>query len=313
MEALAPSAQSLVRADLSGQDLTGADLRGRDLSGADLSDATLVGADLSGAILYQARLSGAELVGANLTGANLVEVHAQRAGLGRATLTGANLTSALLQGATLSGADLSGSDLRAAQLDGARLLRVDLREADLGRASLQGVEFSDCNVSGASFRHTDLRDARIRSPIGYDTADWVGADFRNADLCGAYLMRRFAHDQNFLEEFRSQSPAHALAYLVWKATSDCGRSTTRWTLWTLAIASIFGALYTALPIDYGANETALSPLYFSVVTFTTLGFGDVLPTSPVSQLTVMIEVFLGYFMLGGLLTLLSNKMGRRAG
>lgn len=313
MEALAPSDRSLVRADLAGQDLTGADLSGRDLSGADLSDATLIGANLSGTILYQARLDGAELVGADLTGASLVEVQARRVGLGRAILAGANLTGASLQGATLSGADLSGADLRAAQLDGARLLRVDLREADLGRASMQAVEFSDCNVSGASFRHTDLRDARIRGPVGYDTADWVGTDFRNADLCGAYLMRRFAHDQNFLEEFRSQSPAHALAYLAWKITSDCGRSTTRWTLWTLGIAGSFAALYTTLPIDYGDHETALSPLYFSVVTFTTLGFGDALPTSPVSQLTVMIEVFLGYFMLGGLLTLLSNKMGRRAG
>ena len=313
MQALADyGSQNLVGADLAGQDLSGIDLRGRDLSKANLSECTLVNAQLEGATLYQARLEGAELAGANLAGANLVEIEAARSGFGRANLRGANLTGASLQGATLSGADLAGADLRAAQMDGARLLRAKLSDADLGRASLCGAEIADCEVSRASFRHADLRDARIRGPLGYDTADWVGTDFRNADLCGAYLMRRFAHDQNFLEEFRNQSPAHALAYVVWNVTSDCGRSATRWALWTLAIALTFAGIYTTMPIDYGDYETWLSPLYFSVVTLTTLGYGDSLPTNPETQLVVMIEVVLGYFMLGGMLSLLSNKMARRA-
>lgn len=313
MEALADfSAQNLVGADLSGQDLSGVDLRGRDLSGANLADCTLVGTNLEGATLFQAHLEGAELAGANLAGANLVEIQARRAGLGRANLKGANLTGASLHECTLSGANLTGADLRAAQLDGARILRAKLADVDLGRASLRGAEVADCDVARASFRHADLRDSRVRGMQGYDTADWVGADFRNADLCGAYLMRRFAHDQNFLEEFRSQSPAHALAYVVWSLTSDCGRSVTRWGLWTLGIAGVFAGLYTIVPIDFGDHATWLSPLYFSVVTLTTLGYGDALPTDPASQMVVMMEVITGYFMLGGLLTLLSNKMGRRA-
>ncbi|MBX2801860.1 MAG: pentapeptide repeat-containing protein [Myxococcales bacterium] len=313
MQALADlTSQSLIGADLAGQDLTGVDLSGCDLSRANLSEATLVGANLSGAILYQARLEGAELAGANLSGANLVEVSAQRVGLGRADLSRANLTGAQLQGSTLSGADLTGADLRAANLDGARLLRSTLTDADLGRATMRAAEIADCQVPGASFRHSDLRDAKFRSPLGYAAADWVGADFRNTDLCGAYLMRRFAHDQNFLEEFRGQSPGHAVVYVLWKVTSDCGRSVTRWALWTFAIALTFAAIYTTLPIDYGDHPTPLSPLYFSIVTLTTLGYGDALPTDVPSQIAVIIQVLMGYFMLGGLLTLLSTKMGRRA-
>jgi len=306
------SARDLIGTDMSGQDLSGIDLMGCDLSRANLADATLVGAKLAGATLYRARLEGAELAGADLSGANLVEANTRRAGLGRTNLTGANLTGASLQGATLSGADLTGADLRSARLDGARLLRVNLTGADLGRATLRDAEVAQCNVSGASFRHADLRDARIRGVVGFDTADWVGADLRRADLCGAYLMRRFAHDQNFLAEFRGQSAAHELAYLLWKVTSDCGRSTARWALWTLGIAVVFAAVYAQLPIDYGDYETPLSPLYFSIVTLTTLGYGDALPTDLASQVAVIVQVLLGYFMLGGLLTLLSNKMGRRA-
>lgn len=306
------SMSTLVGADLSGRDLSGVDLSNRDLSRADLTGASLVGANLRGAVLFQVRLDGAELAGADLSGANLAEASAVRAGLGRTALQNANLSGAQLQGSTLSGADLTGADLRTAELDDARLLRTTLVRADLGRASLRRVEMADCDVTGASFRHADLQDSRIRGATGYDTTDWVGVDFRNADLCGAYLLRRFAHDQNFIEEFRSQSPAHAAAYLVWMVTSNCGRSVSRWSLWTFGFVIGFALLYAQLPIDYGPHETVLSPLYLSVATLTTLGSSVAVPTNATSQLLIMTEAFLGYFMLGGLLTLLSNKMARRA-
>jgi len=65
-------------------------------------------------------------------------------------------------------------------------------------------------------------------------------------------------------------------------------------------------------VDYGPHPTSLSNLYLSVVTLTTLGFGDVIPETVWGQVVVMIEVITGYIMLGGLLSILSNKMARRA-
>ena len=53
-------------------------------------------------------------------------------------------------------------------------------------------------------------------------------------------------------------------------------------------------------------------MYFSVVTLTTLGFGDVLPASVSAQVVVIAEVIIGYMMLGGLLSIFATKMGRRA-
>ena len=52
-------------------------------------------------------------------------------------------------------------------------------------------------------------------------------------------------------------------------------------------------------------------LYFSVVTFTTLGFGDVTQTCDLGKLIVGAEVVLGYVMLGGLISLFANKLVRR--
>ena len=54
--------------------------------------------------------------------------------------------------------------------------------------------------------------------------------------------------------------------------------------------------------------------YFSVVTFTTLGFGDVTPIAGnwVPQAVIMTEVIFGYVMLGGLISIFANKLARRA-
>jgi voltage-gated potassium channel Kch len=48
-------------------------------------------------------------------------------------------------------------------------------------------------------------------------------------------------------------------------------------------------------------------LYFSVVTMTTLGFGDIAanPDSWVGQVVLMVEVILGYVLLGALVTRLA--------
>jgi hypothetical protein len=53
-------------------------------------------------------------------------------------------------------------------------------------------------------------------------------------------------------------------------------------------------------------------IYYSVVTFTTLGFGDVKPQTELAAVIVMLEVIIGYVMLGGLISILANKLARRA-
>jgi len=301
-----------IDSDLRGADLRGVDLSGHDLSRADLRGACLAGADLSGAVLFQARLDGADLSRADLSGASLAEVVGEGVGLSGAVLRDAELLGAQLPGVSLVLADLRGADLRGADLTGARLARADLRDALLCRGVLAEAELVDARVHGASFRDVDLRGALLRHLTGYERADWVGVDFRDTHTSGAYELRRFAHDQNYLDEFYAHSVWHQVVYCVWWATSDCGRSFVRWGVWTAALALTFATVYAQLPMDYGPHETWLSPLYLSVVTLTTLGFGDALPTTAVGQMVVMAEVIAGYFMLGGLLAILSNKMARRA-
>ena len=98
----------------------------------------------------------------------------------------------------------------------------------------------------------------------------------------------------------------------------------------LMLALLWGAIYdalarmdldpqafTGLPVpesDATFFQDARSGelLYFSLVTLTTLGYGDILPVSVAAQMLVVLEVSIGYVMLGGFISILSNKLARRA-
>ena len=53
-------------------------------------------------------------------------------------------------------------------------------------------------------------------------------------------------------------------------------------------------------------------IYYSVVTFTTLGFGDIVALTNKARFVVGCEVVLGYVMLGGLISIFANKLARRS-
>ncbi len=302
----------LVDRDLSGLDLSGADLRGADLSRANLEHTRLFRADLRGAVLFQARADDADFTAADLRGANLESIHAHRAGLGRARLRGARLVEADLRAATLTLGELVDTDLRGAGLCDARLLEADLRHADFSGARMRRAELTGSSVSATCFDGADLREAHLRQLDDYRGASWIGADVREVDFSGAFMTRRFIMDQNYLQEFRSQGRLSNIIYGVWWVTSDCGRSMTRWNICTLGLALVFTAAFAFVQIDYGDHITWYSPFYYSVVTLTTLGYGDVVPVSVAAQVLVTIEVMSGYMMLGGLISILSNKLARRA-
>ena len=324
--ALAPETATLVEriragaaseTDLRGANLANADLSRADLSGADLTEAELGGANLSGAklanaTLFRAGLEGCELLGADLSGADLGSCRADRAGFGGADLGSASLCDASLRGATFSGATLEDAELRCANLREARLRDAGLVGADLHRADLRDADLEGSRIERANFAETDLRGARLARLDRYERAEWIGADIRDVDFRGALEIRRFILDENYIHEFRTKSRASAVVYWVWWATSDCGRSFLRWALWVWLLVVLFGGAYQLVDVDYGDHRTFLSPVYFSLVTLTTLGYGDVLPASVPAQLVAMLEVTVGYIALGGLLSIFANKMARRA-
>jgi len=291
--------------------LTGRNLAGVNLSEANLRNKIFLRADLTGAILSGADITKADFSGAFLADAHLERVKAPMASFGMANMKRACCFGADFNHATFIKADLEGADFRCADLRGARLREANLKDADFTEANLKGADLSKCNVEGANFNNADMRNSRLRLLSGYKKASWIGTDFRNVNFAGAYLLRRFATDQNYIKEFKESGRFARFLYYLWLISSDCGRSMTRWCFWIVGQIIFFAWLYSIVGVDYGPHPTPISDLYLSVVTLTTLGFGDVVPKNAAGQFIVMFEVITGYMMLGGLLSIFSNKMARR--
>jgi len=263
-------------------------------------------------VLFGAHLDQAELLGCDARGANLEGCSAAGAGFGGADLGGARLSRASLRNATFTQARLAEANLDCSDLRESRFVEADLSGADLTLADLRASDLTETRVDGAVFDRADFRSATLARLDGFEAASWIDADVRDADFRGAFRLRRFILDENYLHELRTRSRSSAIVYWVWWVTSDCGRSFARLGLWIGLLLVVFAALFDQVAVDYGDHPTFLSPIYYSVVTLSTLGYGDVVPASAAAQIVAMLEVIVGYLALGGLISIFANKMARRA-
>lgn len=306
---------SLLGADLVDRDLSGANFGDTDLSGADLDGATLTSANLKMASLSGADLAGADLSGADLYKADMTGVFGVGANLARAYLAECCLTDADLRGANLEAANLTHADVSHANLVG-----VDLAEADMSGADIRGTDISQANIAGAGLH--GLRYGSFMSMKGHYFA------LRGLDSCyGNALFTRDAQDQDYLDSLKrsiDETPSplwrkvKQLAFRSWSII-DFGRSLGKPAAYALMLAMTFGALYSLDRfygwgmVDYSQSaDTALSPFYYSVVTYTTLGFGDITPLNWIGEVVVVAEVIMGYTTLGLLLSILANRIARQS-
>jgi len=303
--------------NLNNQNLSGLDLSGYDLSFASMNRINLAKTNLSNTILREASLEKAildecEFMGSDLSRASLNECSAKMCGFGGANLSHASLINADLSDAVFSRSILISADLRASDLRRSRLAEADLSNAVFTRAILEESDLKKSNVANTNFELANMKGCRLLGIRNFKKADWIGADIREMDLRGAYLVRRYIADENYLFEFQTQSRLNKIIYWAWWATSDCGRSLMRWFVWLTGATLVFAGIYTQVGIDYGDYATWFSPIYFSFVTLTTLGYGDAVPATFVAQVFVTMQAITGYMGLGGLLSILGNKMARRA-
>jgi hypothetical protein len=209
------------------------------------------------------------------------------------------------------------SDLRGAAFIGLDLCKSDLRAIDFFSANLFGADLSGCDLRDSWLSESDLRGTRfdwaimggsLLDNVQFDQAtSFVGVDLNGPSFVMAALLRWQAEDQQRIAHLRKRNPL--LARVLW-ATTDYGRSLTRWVCWCAVVITLFGVLFGRS--DSLLSETGLGQgLYFSVITFTTLGYGDITPISTAGQLLVVIEVLLGYAMLGLLVAILSRKVTGR--
>jgi len=305
-------------------------LAGADLSEANLTERNLSGLNLTGTDLFEARLSSANLKHAKMDRAELSGADLSHAGLYKATLTGATLTAANLQNADLTDTDLSGADLRGTNFVGADLTGADLRDANLTDADLRNTCLKNANISRASLCTARVEGANVTSVVYGNLKDMSGCylGIRGIDsVYGNALFVRDARDQDYIDTLEasiSKMPrgfTKSVELVLFKAWGlfDHGRSLLKVGVYALFLATLYGLIYSFDMwlgwgmMDYSNSaQSWFTPFYVSLVTYTTLGYGDVTAENVYGEILVISEVVLGYFTLGLLLSIIANTIARRS-
>ena len=267
----------------------GESLSGLQLSFADLKNANLVDADLESCDLKRANLSNASMYGANLEGANLF----------KADLEGTNLKNANLKNCQLLGANFSDTKLH----------NINWGEEGKIINELEAEKSMDFTTSKSKYKEAQEVYRSIRLTM---------QDQSLGDESSTVFIREMVCK-------RKQHPKYSFFRLVSKfahVTTGYGESVTR------ILSSGFGVIFFSALFygiegvsyqnrtlgffvsdiqDYGIWATLGDLFYFSVITFTTVGFGEITPIGPVGKFLTIFEGLIS----GIILTILIVAMYRR--
>ena len=258
-------------------------LEGAVFEWADLRDAFFAGANMDNTRFWSAKSQNADFNGTQLENAEFQVAHFEKCNFNDAVLKNANFNVSYLNGTKFMNSDLTGCHMRASVVDGS-------------------TRFWECIINRYSKneRFTDFTGIPL---------DNVIIDPSTKQLL-EYNIRRSNWEQRYKNgSFWRQIPKRLFVQPFWWI-SDYGLSTGRIITTFFGLAFLFAIVYWLRPnfvkvnCEVGDIRGLWHALYFSVVTMTTLGFGDIAanPESWGGQTLLMLQVILGYILLGALVT-----------
>ena len=281
----APSRLNFKKVECQDVDFVNLDLRGSSFSQAHLRNIHFVGSDLSGSDLIGAHLHGCDFVGSDLSAANMTRAVFERTSFSHSDLRSAIMTEAHFREADFMGARMHGVILWNADLSGARYLKKkNFAKPDPRAGEEAALSEKDPLAACESYR---LLKHHFYSRGLYEDASW--AAYRELTMERRHFFEK--KDLRFI-------PSLLMDIL-------CGytEKPIRVTASSLAIILSFAAVYHIFRVPVHSVDGGLAGLwdcvYFSFITFTTVGYGDFTPKAvPLFRLITCAEAFSGPFMAG---------------
>ncbi len=329
----------------------GRSLESANLFNANLQETNLNRANLQKANLIRANLQKADLWNAKLQEADLSKANLQEAHLWYAKLQKADLWNAKLQEADLEEAELNGTFLARVQLDGVKELTWEQLEDSKGNVQIGEERSKSWSAARDAYRrlknyfhqqglYDDESQAYYREKLMAKHEEheklfgkrWR-VTFKTAKKTRLRLYvwflkgfkRTFKNIGRFfdLNENKGVRKRWLGLWILW-ALAGFGERWIRTIGWAVGTFVFFGLLYWTgsnlgwiiLQSQVGDKiiqiKHLVNCLYFSLVTFVTLGFGDIWPALAAwpAKILVGLEVILGYVFLGMIVVLIARKFGR---
>lgn len=272
---------------------------------------------LRGICLKRAELSGVDLVN-----------HHHKTGhdLSYSDLYHADLTDAHLFNIKLDNASLMKADLRGANLNCASLVDTNLLGAKWSKAKIENISFGKKLIQEQQ-AHQCLKEKNISGACDYfEQSEEIYRDLRKHaeregifSLAGTFIQRELTMRRFQLPPMSTKRIASKMVDLF------CGYGEDPWRIILLSILLIIicAVLYAVTGLNYNGDLVAFSMqqtmqtnvdvffscLYYSVVTFTTLGYGDFTPIG-LSRALAAFEAFTGSFTIALFVVVFVKKMTR---
>ena len=328
---------TFIRASFNGATLVNIEAEGADFSNSEFMGGNLSESRIEKSSFERSTMSAVKFNDSHIYRCNFTNTMLSEAEFEESDLLHSNLSESRLAGANLTDSSLRATDLQLSNLEEAIAIRTDFRGADLTDSRLYDIHISDVQISQSTefggksiYEKADFEDRN--NDFGgedfdrYRVASWVYRRLQTLFEMNAmteksreyYILRQEAQrkshrdNRNFGDWFYLQ-----LSKWVTKHNTSPNRVVAS----SLVVIGLFSLLYT---LSGGVISTAATNdlvkiklpnvfigignnIYFSVVTFTTLGYGDLQPVGVVARFFAMVESLLGALLMAWLVFVLGRR------